>query len=120
MPLRLHWIVLVVRGQLLNLIIDILTNQVALLDPSRRAGCGAHFDEAAVVVENFHAVAILHHSSFFIDRSNVVAQDRLHSGNVRNLKHASAAAIAGWQKYNKTENRQESIKEMFHRGRSSI
>ena len=92
--LRLHGIVLVLRGQLLDAIEDLLAGQKALLDPSRRAACSAHFGEAPVVVEHFHALAVLYHSGFFIHRRNVVAQVGLHAGNVGDLQHASASAIA--------------------------
>ena len=93
--LRLHGIVLVIRGQLLDLIVDFLTDEVALLHPSRRTRGGAHFDEAAIMVEHFHALAVLHHSGFFIDRGHVVAQDGLNSGNVGDLQHASPVMLAG-------------------------
>ena len=112
----LHGIVLVVRGQLLDLIEDFLTDKVALLHPSRRAVCSAHFDEAAVMVEHFHALAILHHSGFFIHRSHVVAQCGLNAGNVGDLEHAPAAAIARGRKEQK-ENRnaqQRLLEEAFH------
>ena len=89
--LRLHGIVLVVRGQLLDLIEDLLADQVALLHPSRRARCGPHLDEAPVVIEHLHALAVLHHSGFFIHRCHAVAQVDLHSRNVGDLKHACRA-----------------------------
>src|ERR1700674_417664 len=117
----LHGIVLVVGGQLLDLIEDFLADEVALFHPSRRAACGAHFDEAAVMVEHFHALAILHHSSFFIHRSHMVAQCGLNAGNVGDLKHASAPAIACRQKKEEKENwnenrnaQQKLLEEAFH------
>ncbi len=93
--LRLHGIILVVGGQLLDLIEDGLTYKVTLFHPSHDAGCGAYLDEAAVMVEHLDAVAILHHSSFFVHGGNAIAQDGLHAGNVRNLEHVAASAITG-------------------------
>ena len=98
-PCGLHWIVLIVRRQLLNLIVNFLADEIALFDPSRDAGCSAHLDEAAIVVKHFNAVAIFHHSGFLIDRCNAVAEDGLHSRNVGNLEHAATAAIAGWEQH---------------------
>ena len=83
--LGLHRIVLIIRGQLLDLIVDLLADQVALLDPSGHAGGGAYFNEAAVMVENFDAVAILYYSGFFEHSSHVVAQDGLNGGNIGSL-----------------------------------
>ena len=96
--LRLQGIVLVIRGQLLEPIEDILTDEVTLLDPSRRAGCGANLDEMAVMVEYFHTVAVFDHSGFFIHRRHVVAEIGLNAGNVGSLQHAFAMAIARRQK----------------------
>ena len=97
--LRLHGIVLVVRGQLLDPIEDFLTDEVALLHPSRHTGCGAHFDKVAIMVKHFHALAVLHHSSFFIHRRHAVAQVGLNAGNVGDLQHVPAAAIAARKKH---------------------
>lgn len=93
--LGLHRIVLIIRGQLLDLIVDLLADQVALLDPAGDAGCGAHFDEAAIMVENFDAVSVLYYSGFLEHGSHVVAQDGLNGGNVGGFQHVFAAAIAG-------------------------
>ena len=57
---RLHGIVGVVGGQLLQLIEDLLADEIALFHPSHLAGRGAHLDEVAVVVEHFDAVAIFY------------------------------------------------------------
>jgi hypothetical protein len=112
--LRLHGIVPVVRGQLLNLIVDILTYEVALFHPSHCAGRGAHFDEAAIVVEDFDAFSIFYHTGFFVDRGHVVAEDGLDSGNVGDLENASAAAVACGEKDEAEDCRQEAVAEMFH------
>ena len=93
--LRLHRIVLAVRGELLDAIENLLTDEVALLYPSCRAGCSADFNEVAIVVKHFHAITIFHHSSFFVHRSYVVAKDGLDSGDVGDFEDAAAAAIAG-------------------------
>jgi hypothetical protein len=90
----LHGIVLVIRSQLLDLIENILTDQVPLLDPSRYTGCGAHFDEMAIVVENFYALAIFHDSGFFIYCRHVVAEIGLNGGNVSCLLRAASTTIA--------------------------
>jgi hypothetical protein len=93
--LRLHGIVPVVGGELLDLVVDLLTYEVALFDPSGGAGCGADFDEAAVVVEDFDAVAVFYDSGFFVDGGYAVAKDGLDSGNVGDFEDASAVAVAG-------------------------
>src|SRR5437879_12935142 len=90
----LHGIVLVVRGQLLNLIEDFLADAVALLHPSRRAVRSAYFDEAPVMVEDFNALAVLRHSSFFIHGTHVVAQCSLNAGSVSDLEQAPTTALA--------------------------
>ena len=119
--LRLHGIVLVLRGQLLDAIEDLLAGQKALLDPSRRAACSAYFGEAPVVVEHFHALAVRYHSGFFIHRRNVVAQVGLQGGNIGNLQHAFASAIAARKKYRAAQaqrNRRRSkrnCRDEFHR-----
>ena len=92
--LRLNGIVLIARRQLLNLIVDILAHQIALFDPSRFAACGAHFDEAPVMVEHLDALAIFHDARFFVDRSYMIAQVGLDAGDIRDFEHASASAIA--------------------------
>jgi hypothetical protein len=97
--LRLHGIVPVVCGQLLDLIEHVLTDEVTLLHPPRDTRCGAHFDEAAVMVEHFHTLAVLHHSGFLVHRRHVVAEVGLNAGNVGDLQHAPAAAIAARRKH---------------------
>ena len=94
-PRGLHRIVLIIRGQLLDLIVDLLADQVALLDPSSDASGGADFDEAAIMVENFDAVSVLYDSGFFENSSHVVAQGGLDGGNVGGFEDVFAAAIAG-------------------------
>jgi hypothetical protein len=96
--LRLHWIVLIVGGQFLDLIVDLLADEVALFDPSRNAGCGAYFDEAAVVVEYFDTIAVFNDSGFFEYRSYVIAQDRLWGRNVVGFEDVFMAAVAGGQR----------------------
>jgi hypothetical protein len=46
------------------------------------------------MIEHFHALAILHHSGFFVHLRHVVAQKGLHSGNVGDFEHPSAPAMA--------------------------
>ena len=97
--LRLHRIVLVVRSQLLDAVIDVLADKIALLQPSCRACRRAHLDEAAIVIENLDAVPILHHSGLLIYRGNLVAQVRLDGGNVGDLEDAATSAVAGRKEY---------------------
>ena len=97
--LRLHRIVLVVRSQLLDAVIDVLANKIALLQPSCRACGGAHFDEAAIMIENLDAVPILHHAGLLIHCGNLVAQVRLDGGNVGDLEDSATSAVAGRKEY---------------------
>ena len=92
--LRLHGIIRVIRGQLLDLIENILTDEITLFHPSHRAGRGTHFDKMAVMVEHFHALAIFYYSGFFVDGGHVVAEVGLNSGDVSDFLRASATAIA--------------------------
>jgi hypothetical protein len=52
----------------------------------------------AVVVEDFDAVSVFYDSGFFVDGGYAVAEDGLDSGNVGDLKNASAVAMARRQK----------------------
>ena len=92
--LGLHGIVLVVGRQLLQLIEHLLADEVALLHPSHLTGRGPHLHEAAIVIEHLHAVAVFHDPRSLVDGGNAVAQVDLHSRNVVNFKHASAAMLA--------------------------
>jgi hypothetical protein len=57
----------------------------------------------AVVVEDFHAVAVFYYSGFFVDGCHPVAEDGLDSGNVGDLEDASAAAVARGEKHQTKE-----------------
>ncbi len=93
--LSLDGIVQVIGGELLQLVIDLLADEVALLHPSHLAGCGADLDEAAVVVEDFDAVSIFDQAGFFVDGGDAVAQVDLDSGDVGDFEDASAGVFAG-------------------------
>jgi hypothetical protein len=69
------------------------------------------------MVEHFDALAVLHHSSFLVDRGHVVAQHGLHSRNVGNLEHATATAIAGRQQQKKEKGNtgKEWMESVLHR-----
>jgi len=89
--LRLYGIILIVGSQLLDLIVDILADEIALLDPSCLSGSGANFHEVTVVVEDFDAVAILDDSGLLVDGSDVIAKVGLDSGHISDFEDASAA-----------------------------
>src|ERR1700722_18024172 len=91
--LRLHGIVLIVRGQLLDTVVDILTDEESLLDPSCRAVRGSHLDEVAIMVKHFDAIAVLDDSGLLINRRDPIAQHGLYSGNVADLENASSATV---------------------------
>jgi hypothetical protein len=89
----LHGIGLVIGGEFLDAIVDILTDKVALFHPSRFAVGGANFYEVAIMVENFDAVSVLDDPGFFVDGGNVIAQVGLNSGDVGDFKNASSATM---------------------------
>jgi len=90
----LHGSVCAVGGQLLQLIVDLLADQIALLHPSHLAGGGSDLHEVAIMVENFDAVAVFYDADFVIGDGDPVAQVDLHSGNVSDFEDASAGVFA--------------------------
>ena len=117
----LHEIVPVVVGQLLNLIVDLLADQIALLDPSRHAVCRAYLGKAPVVVEHFDAIAILYDSGFLVNSGHAVAQYGLYAGNVSRLQYAPAATLTARRKYRASQRKgnpgrtQQKCGEKLHR-----
>jgi hypothetical protein len=75
-----------------------LSDEITLLDPSCNSSCGAHFDEAAIVIEDFDAISVLDGSNLLVNLRDLIAEDGLNSGNVGDFKNASAAAIASGEK----------------------
>jgi hypothetical protein len=64
------------------------------------AAGGAYLGEAAVVVKDFHAVAVLDQPGFLIDSGYAIAQTDLHTGDVSDFEHLAAAVFAGGKEEN--------------------
>ena len=97
-------------GQLLESIVGLLAHQITRFQPSFYSGGSAHAGEASVATEDLYGFPIFYCSSFVVNRSHLVAQESLGSGDIGNLVHTVlAAAAARKQSYDCHEQEQKAV-----------
>ena len=105
----LHWLAGIVCGELLERVVDILRNQAAFLDPTFLPTVGAHPQKAALLLQHFHAVAVVHGSDLVVHGGDAVAQAGFWCGDVHvfvfDERSALASATQGKQNQRKREQR---------------
>ena len=60
--------------QLLKAIVNILRHQAALLDPAFLAAVGAHPQEAPLLLQHLHAIAVMHRAHLVVHGGHAIAQ----------------------------------------------
>jgi hypothetical protein len=82
---RLDRIVANLFRQLLESVVGLLAHQVTLFQPSFHSGGCAHPGEAPVATEDLYGFPVFYCPSFVVNRSHLVAQESLGSGDIGNL-----------------------------------
>src|SRR5437660_2965994 len=91
----LYRVIPVVLSEFLELIEDLLSYGVALLDPAFRPASSTHFHKPAFAVQNFDSFPVLSQADFVVDRSDAIAQGDLWRRDVDDLEHVAPAAARG-------------------------
>jgi hypothetical protein len=92
---RLHGVFLMLARKFLELIVDGLRNQVALLDPSFKIARRTHLGESAIAVKYLNPLSILNNADLVVDRGDLIAQRRLRGRHVCRFERSASATIAG-------------------------
>ena len=91
---RLDGLVTHLRRQLLERVISVLTDQVALFQPSFDSGRGANPGKAAVPPQDLHRLTVFYGAGFVVHQGYLIAQNSLRRGHVGHLLVIVLAAIA--------------------------
>jgi hypothetical protein len=103
----LHGIAKIIFSQLLQRIVGLLVDQIAVLDPSLKSAGGTHAGEALLVLQHFNALSILYNAYTVVNGGHLIAQHGLRRGNIIDLKGAVPPAIACGKKKEHNETKAE-------------
>ena len=93
----LHRGVLLLLSQFLAAVIDLLSDQVALLHPPFRPVRCTHSSKPPVAIQHLDTFGISYQTCFVVDRRDLVAQDGLWGRNVSDLLRPTASPTASQQ-----------------------
>ena len=85
---------LLLLGQFLKSVVNLLRNQRALLYPAFRAACGAYSGKAAFALEYLNAIAVLYRAGLAENRGDMVTKNCLRRGDVRDLLYPASPMAA--------------------------
>src|SRR5437660_12347773 len=85
----LYRVITVVLSEFLELIEDLLSSGVALLDPAFRPATSTHFHEPAFAPQNFDSFPVLTQTDFVVHRTDPTAQPDLGRRDAADLAHAA-------------------------------